>query len=80
MPGPQSQDDDEDSSPIVQELGRAEHPQRSSINHLTLMPSLGASALGSEESSQVTPASPPQSAHLTDSTEQVGEENAKLTL
>ena len=33
LPGPQSQDDDEDSSPIVQELDRAEHTQCSSNNH-----------------------------------------------
>ena len=35
LPGPQSQDDDEDSSPIVQELDRAEHTQCSSY-HYTL--------------------------------------------
>ena len=33
LPGPQSQDDDEDTSPIVQELDRAEHTQCSSNNH-----------------------------------------------
>ena len=47
LPGPQSQDDDEDSSPIVQELDRAEHTQCSSNYHSTLTLSLGASALGS---------------------------------
>ena len=36
MPGPQSQDDDEDSLPIVQELDRAEHTQCSSNDHSTL--------------------------------------------
>ena len=35
LPGPQSQDDDEDSSPILQELDRAEHTQCSSY-HPTL--------------------------------------------
>ena len=75
LPGPQSQDDDEDSSPIVQELDRAEHTQCSNY-HSTLTHSLGASALGSEtfisenanltdSDRKVTPASPPQSAKLT---------------
>ena len=80
LPGPQSQDDDEDSSPIVQELDRAEHTQCSSNNHPTLMPSRGASALGSEESPLVTPASPRQNAKLTSSTEKARGENAKLTV
>ena len=60
LPGPQSQDDDEDSSPVVQELDRAEHTQCSSNNHPSLMLSRGASAHGSEEFSSgdtcVTPA------------------------
>ena len=43
------------------------------------MPSLGASAHGSEESPLVTPTSPMQNAHLTDSTENKEKENAKLT-
>ena len=79
LPGPQSQDDDEDSSPIVQELDRAEHTQCSSNNHSTLTHSLGASALGSEKSLQVTPASPLANAKLTNSTKNEEQQNAKLT-
>ena len=79
LPGPRSQDDDEDSSPIVQESDQTEHTQCSSNNHPTLMPSRGASAHGSEESPLVTPASPRQSAKLTNSTEHGEGENAKLT-
>ena len=78
LPGPLSQDDDEDSSPLIQELDRAEHTQCSS-NYLTLTHSLGASAHGSEKSPRVTPASPPANAKLTNSTEEREEENAKLT-
>ena len=79
LPGPGSQDDDEDSSPIVQELDRAEHTRCSSNYYPTLTLSLGASALGSEKSPLATPTSPSQNAHLTDSTEKVEGENAKLT-
>ena len=79
LPGPRSQDDDEDSSPIVQESDRTEHTQCSSNNRSSLMPSRGASAHGSEESPLVTPASPRQRAKLTNSTEKAKGENAKLT-
>ena len=79
LPGPQSQDDDEDSSPIVQELDRAEHTQCSSY-HPPLTHSLGASAHGSEKLPQVTPASPPTNANLSGNFGKKEEENAKLTL
>ena len=79
LPGPQSQDDDEDSLPIVQELDRAEHTQCSSY-HPPLTHSLGASAHGSEKLPQVTPASPPTNANLSGNFGKKEEENAKLTL
>ena len=78
LPGPQSQDDDEDSSPIVQELNRAEHTQCSSY-HYTLTHSLVASALGSEKPLQVTPTSPAQNTNLSGNTGKEEHENAKLT-
>ena len=63
LPGPQSRDDDEDSSPFVQELDRAEHTQCSNY-HSTLTHSLGASALGSEIHNS-------ENANLTDSDRKV---------
>ena len=55
LPGPRSQDDDEDSSPYVQDLNSADHVPCSSStmttsghNDKTLTHSLGASAHGSE--------------------------------
>ena len=46
----------------------------------TLTHSLGASALSSEKSPLMTPASPSQNANLINSTEKEEEENAKLTI
>ena len=73
VPGPQSQDDDEDSSPYVQDLDLEDqvscsNREMTTFGHtntkpLTLSP--GTRAHGSENLQRVTPASLPQNAKLT---------------
>ena len=88
LPGPQSQDDDEDSSPHVQDSDLEDHTSCSNCDMttfghtnakpLTLSPSTR--AYGSENLQRVTPASPTSTANLTTTSQMAAEENAKLTL
>ena len=73
LPGPMSRDDDEDSSPLTQDLDLAQHIPCSTRDlategHLSSTPltlSPGASAHGSENYVRETPASPTATAKLT---------------